>query len=210
MITRKTREENKENKENSVWNYRQIRLHLPFEEPIFLLVFLSFLWCFSLCEPPFFVQTVFYLQSTCFDLILVEIRSLKSLENDDVLHQEVLPIDRLIPAIDRLRICLGLTQTLDRWARMLRSIGALAVELRVTWPIDRLVFCDRSAIVLLTLEIPADRSANCARLIGDGSVLYLRFFFAPNCFVLCAFSSRFPYLCLNHCTLTKLIKTRKT
>ena len=72
----------------------------------------------------------------------MEIQSLKSLENDDVFHQEVLPIDRLIPAIDRLRICLGHTQTPDRSARMPRSIGALAVKLRVAWPIDRLVFSD--------------------------------------------------------------------
>ena len=140
----------------------------------------------------------------------MEIRSLKNLENNDVLHQEVLPIDQLIPVIDRLRICLGHTQMPDRSARMPRSIGSLAVELRVTWPIDRLVFRDRSAIVLLSLEIPADRSANCARSIGDGSVLYLRFSFAPNCFVLSAFSSQFSYLRLNHCALTKLIKTHKT
>ena len=52
MTTRNTREENKENRENSGEIRKQIHLHLLFEEPI--LVFLSFLWYFSLCEPPFF------------------------------------------------------------------------------------------------------------------------------------------------------------
>ena len=47
MTTRNTREENKENKENSGESCRQIHLHLLFEEPILLLVFLSFLLCFS-------------------------------------------------------------------------------------------------------------------------------------------------------------------
>ena len=61
MTTRNTREENKENRENSGEIRKQIHLHLLFEEPILLLVFLSFLWCFSLCEPPFVIQTVFYL-----------------------------------------------------------------------------------------------------------------------------------------------------
>ena len=53
MTTRNTREENKENRENSGEIRKQIYLHLLFEEPILLLVFLSFLWCFYVCEPPF-------------------------------------------------------------------------------------------------------------------------------------------------------------
>ena len=61
MTTRNTREENKENRENSGEIRKQIYLHLLFEEPILLLVLLSFLWCFSVCEPLFFVQKVFYL-----------------------------------------------------------------------------------------------------------------------------------------------------
>ena len=54
MNTKNTREENKENRENSGENCRQIHLHLLFGEQNPLLVFLSFLWCFSLCEPPSF------------------------------------------------------------------------------------------------------------------------------------------------------------
>ena len=54
MNTRNTGEENKENRENSGEIRKQIHLLLLFEEPIFLLVFLSFLWCFSVCEPLYF------------------------------------------------------------------------------------------------------------------------------------------------------------
>ena len=54
MTTRNTREENKEKRENSGKIRKQIYLYLLFEEPILLLVFLSFLWCFSVCEPLFF------------------------------------------------------------------------------------------------------------------------------------------------------------
>ena len=46
--------------------------------------------------PPFFAQTVFYLQSTRFDLILEEFRNLLRLENDVVLLGELWPIDRLL------------------------------------------------------------------------------------------------------------------
>ena len=54
MNTRNTREENKESRENSGEIRKQIYLHLLFEESILLLVLLSFLWCFSMCEPPSF------------------------------------------------------------------------------------------------------------------------------------------------------------
>ena len=54
MTTRNTREENKENRENSCKNYRQIYLHLLFEERNPPLVFLSFFRRLSVCEPLFF------------------------------------------------------------------------------------------------------------------------------------------------------------
>ena len=102
----------------------------------------------------------------------MEIRSHKSLENDGVLHQEDLPIDQLVPAIDRLRIYLGLQWTPDRSAPSPRSIGALIVILRRNWPIDRLLWRDRSAMALsfsAVLQILVDRSVADARPIGDGS-----------------------------------------
>ena len=61
MNERNTREENKENRENSGEIHKQIHLHILFEEPILFLVFLSFLCCFSVCEPPFFIQNMIYL-----------------------------------------------------------------------------------------------------------------------------------------------------
>ena len=131
---------------------------------------------------------------------MVEIRSHKSLENDDVLHQEDLPIDLVVPAIDQLHlssfICFG------------RSIGCYAAIDRRCYgkssqgSADRSVVCgDRSALTLpfsVVLGISTDRSAACARSIGDGSALLLQFSFAKDCSVLCAISSRFSYMCLNH------------
>ena len=76
--------------------------------------------------PPFFAQTVFYLQSTRIDLILEECRNLLRLENDVVLLGELWPIDRLLSQIDR-RLC-GLR---NRWLS-----------------IDRLACHDRSALLL--------------------------------------------------------------
>ena len=67
----------------------------------------------------------------------MEIRSHKSLENDGVLHQEDLPIDRVVPAIDRLRICLASSDLADRSAAMPRSIGAVTGNLLKVRPIDR-------------------------------------------------------------------------
>ena len=57
MNTRNTREENKENRENLGEIRKQMYLHLLFEELILLLVLLSFLWCFSMCEAPFSSKT---------------------------------------------------------------------------------------------------------------------------------------------------------
>ena len=53
MITRNIREKNKGSRENLGEIRKQFHLHLLFEESILLLVFLSILWCFSVCEPLF-------------------------------------------------------------------------------------------------------------------------------------------------------------
>ena len=114
------------------------------------------------------------------------------------------------------RICRSI-----RW--FLRSIGVATASSFIRCPIDRLAFRDRSALVLCVLRICADRSARVWRSIGKLSAFYLLFFetpadrsadnpqsigyssgffflfsFAPKCSVLCTFSSRFLYLCLNN------------
>ena len=60
MTTRNTRDENKENRKNSGENCKQIHLYLLFGAQNPPLVFLSFLWRFSLFEPLYFVQNMIY------------------------------------------------------------------------------------------------------------------------------------------------------
>ena len=101
---------------------------------------------FSPCQKSFsFVQTMFYLQSIRFDLILEEIRNLKRLKNDIVLRDELWPIDRLIThdrsALIRSRILLGSRSMGSHATIDLRSFCVT----RIVGPIDRLVFRDRSA-----------------------------------------------------------------
>ena len=111
----------------------------------------------------------------------------------------------------------------DRSALNWRSIGAYAAlrncgsrSIGLNSTIDRRCFwltsrswADRSAnepqsigipsaFLALVIATSADRSAAIPRSIDDGSVYVVSFSFAPKCSVLCTFSPRFPYLCLNH------------
>ena len=152
-------------------------------------------------KSPFFVQTVFYLQSTKFDLILEEFRNLSRLENDVVQLQELWPIDWRLTCDRSAPTRFSRILSRDRSAYIPRSIGASSGWLRVVEPIDRLMTRDRSAMLLpfgLFNATLADRSANEPRSIGDGSVYMISSSFAPKCSVLFTFSPRFPYLCLYH------------
>ena len=155
-----------------------------------------------------------------------EFRNLSRLENDVVQLKQVWPIDRCLTRDRSAPTRFSGILFRDRSAYIPRSIGASSGWLRVVepidrlmtrdrsamllpfslrffklWPIDRQMSCDRSAMPLLfglVIATLADRSANEPRSIGDDSVYVVSFSFAPKCSVLCIFSPRFPYLCLNH------------
>ena len=97
MTARNTREENKENRENSGESCRQIHLHLLFGEPIILLVFLRFLWCFSVFPLLCSKHDIFIAQ-----VIWSNLPSWNKVKTSSFLHQRSLAVVRLSLANVRL------------------------------------------------------------------------------------------------------------